>query len=200
MFPLFESIKVSKKRLFNISYHNQRLNQARKMLFGLNDWIDLRDIIIFPKNLGNGLYKCRVPYGKNIGNIEFIPYHKPLIRSLMIIEADDIDYAHKFTDRSAIDFLFQKKGECDDILIVKKGLITDTSYCNILFFDGNNWLTPSHPLLPGTKRARLIEEGIIQPATIKQDDLKHFSHAALINAMLDLDPKNIIPIENICFG
>lgn len=200
MFPLFESIKVSNKRLFNISYHNQRFNQARTMLFGLNDWIDLLDIIIFPENLGNGLYKCKVPYGKNIGNIEFTPYHKPLIRSLMIVEADDIEYGHKFTDRSAIDFLFQKKGDCDDILIVKKGLITDTSYCNILFFDGNNWLTPSHPLLPGTKRARLIKEGIIKPATIKQNDLKHYNYAALINAMLDLDPTVVIPIENICFG
>ena len=200
MFPLFESIKIYKKYLVDISYHNQRLNQARRMILGLNDWIDLRDIIIFPENLGNGLYKCRVSYGKSIGNIEFTPYHKPLIKSLMIVEADDIEYGHKFTDRSAIDLLFQKKGDCDDILIVKKGLITDTSYCNILFFDGNNWLTPSHPLLPGTKRARLIEEGIIQSATIKQDDLKQFSHAVLINAMLDLDPKDIIPIENICVG
>lgn len=35
----------------------------------------------------------------------------------------------------------------------------------------HNWLTPKHPLLLGTKRAYLLDKGIIKEADITVDDL-----------------------------
>ena len=84
-----------------------------------------------------------------------------------------------------------------DILIVKKEFITDTSFSNIIFFDGDNWITPSTPLLEGTKRKELLEKNIISEQEIKFSDLKNFKKAILINAMLDFDEIAEIEIKNI---
>ena len=70
---------------------------------------------------------------------------------------------------------------------MKNGLITDTSYANIVFWDGQNWLTPSTPLLAGTKRARLLHESKIKEAEIRVDDLIKYEKARIINALNDLD-------------
>ena len=56
-------------------------------------------------------------------------------------------------DRAA-EFLylrFQIEPETD-ILIVKNDKITDTSYANITFWDGNSWLTPARRISPRTSR------------------------------------------------
>ena len=62
--------------------------------------------------------------------------------------------------------MLDKKGDCDDILIIRNGLITDMSYANVAFFDGTQWLTPRIPLLAGTCRERLLETGPIREADI----------------------------------
>ena len=58
--------------------------------------------------------------------------------------------------------LFQIRQDKDDILIVKNGLLTDTSIANIALYDGNDWYTPLHPLLKGTKRAELLDKGVLK--------------------------------------
>jgi len=83
--------------------------------------------------------------------------------------------------------LWNQRQNFDDVLIVKQGYITDTSYSNIVFWDGEKWITPETFLLPGTQRSRLIQEGLIFPAEVKPADIKYFSHAKLINAMLDFN-------------
>lgn len=40
----------------------------------------------------------------------------------MFIEANDIDYSYKSTDRTELNRLTAQKGDCDDIVIVKNGL------------------------------------------------------------------------------
>lgn len=69
------------------------------------------------------------------------------------------------------DILAAQKGDCDEIIIIKNGLVTDTSFTNIAIYKHGMWLTPKHPLLLGTKRAALLEKGIIQEADITVDDL-----------------------------
>jgi 4-amino-4-deoxychorismate lyase len=186
MSRLFEAIKVQSGKFYNIEYHNERLNRSRKELFGCKDLIDLKSSVKIPKNIEKGLYKCRVVYEKTISKIEFLPYKKPKIKSLKPIECNDIDYKYKYLDRTKIDELLKQKGECDDILIIKNGFVTDTSIANICFYDGQKWITPSTPLLKGTKRQKLLEEGKIFEEKITQKDLKKFKKASLINAMNDL--------------
>jgi 4-amino-4-deoxychorismate lyase len=55
----------------------------------------------------------------------------------------------------------------------------------VAFFDGSSWLTPSTPLLPGTQRAFLLENGVIHEAALQEIDLTGFSHIKLFNAMMD---------------
>jgi 4-amino-4-deoxychorismate lyase len=88
------------------------------------------------------------------------------------------------------------KGNYDDILIVKNAYITDSSYANILFYDGGKWFTPHMPLLAGTCRARLLKESKICEMKIKIDDIKKFESFCLINA-LNEGMESPLPIENI---
>ncbi|RZD16057.1 MAG: hypothetical protein EVJ46_07655 [Candidatus Acididesulfobacter guangdongensis] len=87
-------------------------------------------------------------------------------------------------------------GDDFDILIVKKGLITDTSYSNIILYDGKEWVTPESYLLNGVKRRYLLNECIIKEIKVRTADLKNFKKISLINAMLE--PHDIeIDIDNI---
>lgn len=125
-------------------------------------------------------------YGWELLQVEFLPYTPRPIRSLKLVADDAIDYAWKSEDRSALEHLFAQKGACDDILIVKNGLLTDSSYSNLAFYDGEVWFTPEMPLLQGVQRERLLQEEQIIAASIRVEDLNCFSQIALINAMLQL--------------
>lgn len=85
-----------------------------------------------------------------------------------------------------------QKSECDDILIIKNGVVSDTSFANIIFFDGQRWVTPKIPLLEGTCRARLIANNTIISQEITLNDLKLFSKFMIINAMLDFDTQRAV--------
>lgn len=202
MCRLIESIKVYNKRLWNLKFHNARMNNSRRVLFGCKDEIDLSKEIIIPNNISNELYKCRVVYAQQIISIEFIPYYRKKISTLQVIINNSINYEHKYEDRSEINKLVSSV-KADDILIVKNNLITDTSFANVVFSDGIIFLTPSAPLLRGTKRAKLLDEGLIREEEIllsdltRQTSLKKFKYVYLINAMLDIDENYKIPIENI---
>lgn len=108
------------------------------------------------------------------------------IRSLKLVEDNEIDYSFKSTDRAPLNRLTARKGDCDEVLIVKKGLLTDTSFTNVAVFDGERWLTPRHPLLLGTKRASLLERQVIKEADISVETLMNAQKVSLINAMIDL--------------
>jgi 4-amino-4-deoxychorismate lyase len=166
------------------------------LLFNSGDNVDLEAIISVPDEFRTGVVKCRIAYAREIEQIEFIPYMKPAISKLRLVISDEITYDHKMSDRSALAALFSKRGDADDILIVKHGMITDTSIANVAFFDGSRWLTPARPLLCGTKRQKLIDENAIAEADIRVPDLQHFERASCINAMLDLDEVSL-PVSAI---
>ncbi|MCD6355308.1 MAG: aminotransferase class IV [Prolixibacteraceae bacterium] len=86
---------------------------------------------------------------------------------------------------------------CDDILIVINGCITDSFAANPIFFDGKKWWTPDTPLLAGTQRAWLIEEEKLLVCSIPVNDLSKYKKAGLINAMQNFEDMPIIDIENI---
>lgn len=184
---LVESIKVKSGVLYNIQLHNARFNKTRKDLFGINKPVDLRDFVEVPQTDNEIIYKLRILYGPEIEKIEFIPYHIRKVETLKLVHSDDIEYQYKYADRSKLDKLLEQKDNCDDILIIKNGFVTDTSYSNIAFYDNSQWLVPETYLLNGTKRQFLLNNKIVKQISIKIEDLKNFSYARLINAMLDFD-------------
>ncbi len=197
MFPLFETIRVAAGTPRHLAYHTARLNRSRRELFGSTDVIDLAGVIegkiddIFAVE-----YRCRVTYGREIGEISFAAYVRKTIGSLALVDGGGLGYAHKYVDRSGIEERLAGCG-ADDILIVREGLVTDASIANVAFFDGSHWLTPASPLLPGTTRARLIDEGRVQPADIRASEIGRFSTVALMNSMVGFDLEHPIPVQTI---
>lgn len=195
---LFESIRLQNGVLHNLEYHNSRMNRSRKELYGVAENIDLQQLIQIPSTCKQGLYKCKVIYGKKeVKKFEFEPYLPHVIKSLRLIEDSNILYSYKYTNRGNLNQLLTKRERFDEILIVKKGFITDTSYSNIIFFDGEKWLTPSTPLLHGTMRSFLLANELIAETEIKVADLKYFKKARVINAMLPFESGKDIKIEKI---
>ncbi len=188
---LLESIKLVDGEFQNLFYHEQRMNRALKFLCGVQNHFDLEN---FLRNLSqplHGLYKCRMIYDDMTKDIEFIPYEYKTINSLRVIEHDRVSYEFKYADRKLLNRLFELRKDCDDILIVKRGLVTDSSYSNIVFKRGKRWYTPWSALLKGTMRASLLERDIIQEEEIRVEDISTFESFKLINAMLSFDSPEI---------
>jgi 4-amino-4-deoxychorismate lyase len=195
---LFETIKVNNGSFCNLQYHSERMNTSRKLLLRSQNKIDLKALLTVPLECLSDVFKCRVSYDHYIHKIEFEKYKIRKIKTLQLVIADNIDYSHKFSDRSLLERL-KKSTDADEILIVKNGKITDTSFSNIVFFDGKKWVTPNSPLLKGTRRQELLDKEIIHERKICTDDLEKFKKAKLINAMLDFEESPEIEIINI-FG
>jgi len=190
MCRLFETIKISDGKPETLYLHNERLNHSRKLLFGKSDQLKLEDFINVPENAKKGLFRCRVIYSDSVISVEFTPYIPAKIKTLKKADADSLKYDHKFLDRTALLSLIDKN-VADDIVIVRNGFITDTSYANIVFTDGKKWVTPDTPLLKGTMRAFLLSKGIITEERITINDLSRFTHLRLINAMLGFAAEDI---------
>mgnify|MGYP001951807787 FL=1 len=192
-----ETIQIKNRQFQNIHFHNQRLNLTRQNALNQTDNWQLQQLISIPETLTDSVYKCRVIYAHYIQSIEFSSYQIRPIHSLKAIHNNSIDYHYKYLNRDLLQHLFEQRGDCDDILIIKNGLITDSYYCNLAFFYKKNWYTPAAPLLKGTQRAALIEKGIIQEKNILIDDLHIFSKVRLFNAMIEWKNAPEIPIGQV---
>ena len=84
-----------------------------------------------------------------------------------------------------MDYLFSQKVSCEEIIILKNGIVTDTSIANIAIFYEGVWITSKHCILNETTRARLIEDKKIFEKDITLEMLKNASKIALLNAMID---------------
>ncbi len=185
-----ETIKAFNGEVYNLEYHQKRYESVLSA-YSQTNYKELSKYIQAPTE---GLYRCRLLYTLEDITISYHKYEKREISSFKIIYCDDIEYWKKSSNRDELNKLYDKKDDCDDILIVKNGLITDTSIANIAFFDGDKWLTPKTPLLAGTTRERYLQEGKILEADIKVQDLENYSKVVLLNAMIDFDI-----IQNITF-
>lgn len=194
---LFETIQCKDGKLVNLPWHTFRFNQARKEYFGLTTKMNLANFIKIPIHSKKGLFRCRITYSKTIENIELIPHKFKKVESLKLIEDNEIHYQYKYSNRIMLNNIFEKRGDCDDILIVKNGFITDSYTANVIFFDSKKWWTSDTPLLQGTQRARLISEGKIMVCRITSKDLSKYKKVGLINAMWDFENMPQISINNI---
>jgi 4-amino-4-deoxychorismate lyase len=194
---LFETIRLEDGVPQHLLWHEARMNSARREFWPSETPLRLEPKIVVPATHSTGLVKCNIHYGRNIRQVSFTKYEKRIIRSLKMVHCRDIDYHVKYTDRSMLESLFTLRGNCDEIIIVKSGLITDTSMSNLVFFDGTKWVTPANPLLKGTCRSRLLAEGQVLEFDISPDDLRGFIGCKLINAMRDPGEEPLIPVSEI---
>jgi 4-amino-4-deoxychorismate lyase len=196
MFPLFESIRIEKGKAQLVEYHQERMERSlhalgHKLEFSLKDCIQKQDFD------AKKTFKLRLSYNKKDYSIDIAEYKPQKIERLQIIEDNSIDYSLKYSNRTAINKLMMKRGSADDIIIVKNNEITDTSFSNLIFFDGKKWLTPKNPLLKGVMRKHLLEKGIIHEEIIHSEKISAFESFMLINAMLGFDIQRKLPISAI---
>ena len=149
MSRLLESIRLQNGNFHRLSYHQQRMDRSVKELYGEKNSINLFESLKaykLPSKIG--LYKCRVVYTKPT-RISRVYSIRGLSRStvLKVVYDQEIEYSHKYHDRNKIAALFNQRQYCDDILIIKNGFVTDSSYSNIIFYDGVNWIYARHTLI-----------------------------------------------------
>ena len=188
---LMETIKIEDGKVANLAYHQARFDRGRRDIFNSKERLKLSSFIKPPPK---GLYRCRILYSHKIESVEYIPYVPKEISILKIIPST-IEYSYKYANRDELNSLLQEQPDADEIIIEKEGYLTDTTISNIAFYNGKQWFTPEVPLLQGTMRAKLIDEGFLHTKKIKKEELDNYTHVALINAMIGFKILNNIKIR-----
>ncbi|MDD3079607.1 MAG: aminotransferase class IV [Paludibacter sp.] len=198
MYRCIESIKLQDGQFFRLSFHQQRINQSFKSCYPGFAPFNLSELLETTNYPETGLYKYRIIFDHQTQETEFAPYKMRKIESLKLVETSAQTHDYKNEDRAEIDRAFAQRRECDDVIMVKNGMLTDTSYANIALFDGEKWYTPRIPVLYGTNRASLIAENKIIEKDLKSNDINHFSRIRIFNAMIEFGEieLNCAAIEN----
>ena len=184
MSQFFESIRVNDGIAENLSFHQARVHKTLQAFDASNSSIELASVIqelVLPTN---GLFKLRISYDLN-GNhqTKLTPYQFKQINQFALVDIKGHRYDYKYEKRDWINDALSQSGT-DEIMMHDDGCIKDCSYTNIVFYDGVNWYTPASPLLEGTQRAKLIQEGVIIPKALHVKDIPNCIKFKCINAMI----------------
>lgn len=192
---LLETICIDHGKICNLAWHITRMQQAAAHFhFRAPALPDLLPLL--PVELGDTKVKCRVRYRETLLELSFDIYQPKRVQSLQLVEASP-DYSFKYADRDELNRLLEQKGEADEILITRNGLITDTTFSNVVFRQGDHLFTPNSWLLNGTKRQKLLDEGTITERRITRETLHTYESVHLINAMLDIEETPPVPVSCI---
>lgn len=183
MYRLVESICILDGEALHQAYHQDRVERSWRALFGSSAFPLLEEVIQIPNEWRQGLVKCRIIYSPGVMEINYSLYAYRQISAVKLVYTTGIEYAWKFEERSQLDVLYEKRGTSDEIFIVRDGLITDAYYYNIAAKIQGRWYTPAVPLLKGTCRQRLLDEGYLEEAQISVEDIPLVQEWHLINAM-----------------
>jgi len=194
---LIESIKLKDGKFYHLDLHQNRMNYSIKKLCKIKSQLLLEQILQAKNYSAKGLYKCRIVYKNEIEEIEFTSYKKKEILTVRLIEKEDITYSYKYLDRSFFVAINEQFPGYDEYIITKKGFITDATYANVIFWNGREWHTSNTPLLKGIQREYLLSNGLIKEKQITIHDLSYYSKFALINAMMDMEDKIELSIDQL---
>ncbi|MDE7080782.1 MAG: aminotransferase class IV [Muribaculaceae bacterium] len=202
--PVFlESIRISDGEMMLPELHARRMHDTCIEAFG-HCPLPSPDSIRVPEEFGRGEVKLRILYDDAGWRHEFAHYSPRRVCSLRCVEVPaGFDYHLKYADRSGLDALRLRRGEADEILILRDGVPCDTSYSNILLADDAGRLViPSSCLLPGVMRRHLTESGQAEVLPVSRADLLPgnqfgFTRLLMINAMLPPHLSPCIPLECI---
>ena len=185
MCRFIESIQLNNGEFRRLNFHQARVQQVFDDHYPNSKVLQLTEILQpldIPKK---GIFKCRIVFNNELHQLEITPYIRREINSLKLVATDMKSLPYKIEDRTKINEAYAKRGNCDDVLLAKHGLLTDTSYSNIALYNGIEWFTPTKPLIYGVNRAQLIDENKIIEKDIKPSDIKNFRSIRLFNAMIE---------------
>lgn len=202
MIRLIETIRIVDGHFMLLPLHERRMMSSCLELYGCEaPSLGLTDTDI-PCSFRNGVVKCRVTYDREIVGVKFERYTPRLPRSLRLVCGDSLDYHLKYADRGSLSAMHALCDGADEVIIVRDGLVTDTTYSNLLFRVPGGYLTPARPLLGGVMRRHLIESGIAREADITPGMLRPgndvgITEVSLVNAMLPPGAIPSVPVGSI---
>jgi 4-amino-4-deoxychorismate lyase len=202
MYPLFETILIKDGEPQNLSSHLNRIHRSQRDYLHLNlllseaEFLSIIEKAAEQCSFSDSLLKLKFYYNTDPGPVEIIPYERRKIKSLKLVHDNTIEYSFKLSDRSAIDRLIAQKGDADDIIIVKNGFITDSSFGNLVFENDEGFFTPESALLKGTRRQSLLDTLSVTEVSIKTEDLHKYKYIHNINAMNTLGDQ-VIKVSDI---
>lgn len=196
MSRFIETIRVENGVAFLLERHQQRMERTFEA-FQKDNLIDLKEVFHSLEIPSDGLFKWRLLYDLN-GDFssELLSYQVLKFKDFQLVNDDNVNYHFKFEDRAALNQL-KAQAEAQEIIIVRQGKITDTSFSNLLFKKGEHWVTPKSFLLNGVQRQYLLAENKIEEVEITLNNIIGFSHFQLINAMNRMNERTIYPIDKI---
>ena len=185
--PMFiETIRIQDGHVCHLSDHTDRMRRTADH-FGFTAPTLPTDLAsLVPDELRTGTVRCRVMYDHTLREVTFTPYRRRHIERLFAVDAGTTTYAFKYADRAPLAPPDVPLGASDELLFVREGLLTDTSYTNLVLRRGRELVTPDTFLLDGTCRRRLLRTGQIRTARIRLQDLPTYDELLLINAMMPL--------------
>lgn len=185
MSRFIESIKLVDGRFFRLAFHQDRVNVVFEQFFPYDNPINLISLLEKENYPKQGIFKCRIVFDNKVQLIEIVPYILREVKMLKLVETHIEPTHYKSVGREKINAAFALKGDCDDIIMVNNGFLSDASYSNIALWDGTNWYTPTIPLIYGTQRRALLETGKIGERAIRKEDLPAYKRIRLFNAMIE---------------
>ncbi|MGB4456750.1 MAG: aminotransferase class IV [Flavobacteriaceae bacterium] len=195
MSQFIESIRIHNGVTENLTLHQKRVNKTLRQKAG--EGLNLNKLLQELQIPKNGLFKWRLEYTKDkIKQNQLIPYTSKTVKRIKLVEAPDLKYALKYSDRNSFEKLLIQSN-ADDIIITQKGFITDASYSNLFFWDGQQWVTPSTPLLYGTQREIILKKNLATEKQIHLNNLSNYTHFKRVNAMMKWEDSNIEKIDKI---
>lgn len=194
---LIDTIRIENGVIHNLEWHQQRVDEAISHYFKSSNRLKLIDILDTKAILNESIVRCTISYNADSFEVKYFPYTAKIINRFKLIEVSEIDYHHKYADRTMFNSLLVDNPDYDEVIISQNGHITDTTIANIALFDGSHWITPNTYLLNGTTRRRLISLGMLNEVCVKTLDLKKFKSIKLLNAMLDFEKSAALNIDEM---
>jgi 4-amino-4-deoxychorismate lyase len=198
MSRFLETIRINAGVPQHLEWHQRRVDDTFRVFYPGIPPLSLTGVIA-DTGMDAGEQRCRIVYDDSTHEITVTPLQPRSIRSLRLTDLPpDYDYRYKYADRRFLELAFSRRGEADDVLLLRDGWVTDTSVANVAFLSHGRWYTPAIPLLAGTTWKRLVSAGVIVPRPIHAEDLRRYEACVLFNALRNWDERLAIPVDAIC--
>lgn len=175
-----------------LAYHQLRLNHTFRHYYPGYRPHDLSELLTSESM--ECIQKIRVFYNESEVSILRTSYEMRPYTTLSFVHFMG-HYGFKRTDRRALDDTYNRVEEGHLPLLIRDTRILETPYTNIAVQLKDKWLTPMYPLLYGTRRQSLIDQGIIDVADLHLHHVKMMKSIKLINAMIPFDESPSIDIH-----
>lgn len=182
MFRFIETIRIENGIVMNAEYHNARIARTYDDFFSGRKAFEISDLKCEIRPVAQK-QRLRIVYSQDGYECVLDEYKARKIETAAAVECPGAVYSYKFENRMMFESL-QVRG-FDEVIVIRDGMVTDSSFSNLLFYDSGRWYTPDTFLLNGTMRQKLLAEKKITESRIGVRDIRHYEKISFVNAMLD---------------